>query len=223
MSIFFSTVSIVWSLNLRMNILKISRDKWFLFFAYLVNRHKLVKMSIVFSISSRKLILLTFWIIFCFRSFVFIYINQSFKFWINDQRRLNRRMFLTASSNFLIQKNLMYQLSIVQNTIFFIIDFRNFWILHTYSSISRVDEKRDKIDAFFSASLILFKSIDFHALREVRNQFDSISQNIRVEIDMWFDDGFKSDLVVQCSDLSIKLNVINVKLMMISVCDFLTW
>jgi hypothetical protein len=188
MSIFFSNVSIVRSLNLRMSILKISRDKWFLSFAHFINRHRLVEMSIVFSISWRKLIFLTFWMIFCFWSFVFIYFDQSFKFWVNDQRRLSRRVFLTASSHSLIQKNLAYRLSIAQNTIFFIIDCRNFWTSHTYSSISRVDDERDKVDAFFSTSLIFFKSIDFHALREIRDEFDSISQSMRIEIDMWFND-----------------------------------
>jgi hypothetical protein len=157
MSIFFSNVSIVRSLNLRMSILKISRNKWFLSFAHFVNRHKLVKMSIVFSISWRKLIFLIFWIIFCLRSFVFIYFNQSFKFWMNDQRRLDRRMFLTVSSHSLIQKNLAYRLNIVQNTIFFIIDCKNFWTSHTYSSISRIDDERDKIDAFFSVFFDLFQ------------------------------------------------------------------
>jgi hypothetical protein len=220
MSIFFSNVSIVRSLNLRMSILRISRSKWLLSFAHFANRHKLVKMSIVFSISWRKLILLIFWMIFCFRSFVFIYFDQSFKFWVNDQRRLNRRMFLTASSHSLIQKNLAYRLNIAQITIFFIIDCRNFWTSHTYSSISRIDDERDEIDAFFSASLIFFKSIDFHALREIRDEFNSISQSMRIEIDMWFDDWLKSDLVVQCFNLSIKWIVINVKSMMLAAMRF---
>jgi hypothetical protein len=166
MSIFFSNMSIVRSLNLKMSILRISRNKWLLSFAHFANRHRLVKMSIVFSIFWWKLILLIFWMIFCFRSFVFIYFNQSFKFWMNDQRRLNRRMFLIASSHSLIQKNLTYRLNIAQNTIFFIIDCKNFWISHTYSSISRVDDERDKVDAFFSAFLIFFKSIDFHVFRK---------------------------------------------------------
>jgi hypothetical protein len=43
MSTFFLNVSIVRSLNLRMSILKIFRDKWFLSFAHFVNRHKFVK------------------------------------------------------------------------------------------------------------------------------------------------------------------------------------
>jgi hypothetical protein len=129
-------------------------------------------------------------------------------------------MFLTASSHSLIQKNLTYRLNIVQNTIFFIIDCKNFWISHTYSSISRIDDEHDKIDAFFSVFLIFFKSIDFHALREIRNEFDSISQNIRIEIHMWFDNWLKSDFVVQCFNLSIKCDVINVKSMMLVVTRF---
>jgi hypothetical protein len=220
MSIFFWNVSIVQSLNLIMSILKIFRSKWLLSFVHFVHRHKFVEMSIVFSIFWRKWILLTFWMIFCFRSFVFIYFNQSFKFWVNDQRRLNRRMFLIASSHSLIQNNLTYRLNIAQNTIFFIIDCSNFWISHTYSSISRIDDERDKVDAFFSAFLIFFKSIDFHALREIRDDFDSISQNIRIEIDMWFDDWFKLNLVVQCFNLSIRWIVINVKSMMFAVMRF---
>ncbi len=112
MSIFFLNVSIIRSLNLRINILRISRNKWFLSFAHFTNRHKLLEMSIVFSISWRKLNFLTFWMIFHFRSFVFIYVDESFKFWINDQRRLNRRMFLMTLSHFVIQKNLTYRLNI---------------------------------------------------------------------------------------------------------------
>jgi hypothetical protein len=139
---------------------------------------------------------------------------------VNNQRRLSRRMFLTASSYFLIQKNLTCRLSIVQNTIFVIIDCKNFWILHTYSSISRVDDERDKIVAFFSTSLIFFKSIDFHVFREIRDEFDLISQSMRIEIDMWFDDWLKSNLVVQCSNLSIKWIVINVKSMMLTAMRF---
>jgi hypothetical protein len=220
MLIFFSNVSIVRSLNLRISILKIFRDKWFLSFAHFVNRYRLVKMSIVFSIFWRKLILLIFWMIFCFRSFVFIYFDQSFKFWVNDQRRLNQQMFLITSSHSLIQKNLTYRLNIVQNTIFFIIDCKNFWISHTYSSISRIDDERDKVDAFFSTFLIFFRSIDFHVLREIRNEFDLISQSMQIEIDMWFDDWFKFDLVVQCFNLSIKWIVINVKSMMLAVLRF---
>jgi hypothetical protein len=220
MSIFFLNVSIVRSLNLRMSILKICRNKWFFSFAHFVNRHRLIKMSIVFLIFWRQLIFLTFWMIFCFWSFIFIYFDQSFKFWVNDQRRLNRRMFLTTSAHSLIQKNLAYRLNIAQNTIFFIIDCKNFWTSHTHSSISRIDDERDKVDAFFSASLIFFKSIDFHVLWEIRNEFDSISQNMRIEIDMWFDDWFKSNLVVQCFNLSIKWIVINVKSMMLVVMQF---
>jgi hypothetical protein len=129
-------------------------------------------------------------------------------------------MFLTALSHSLIQKNLVYRLNIAQNTIFFIIDCRNFWISHTYSSISRIDDERDRIDAFFSAFLIFFKSIDFHALRKIRHEFDSISQSMRIEIDMWFDDWFNSDFVVQCFNLSIKWVVINVRSMMLVVMRF---
>ncbi len=184
MSTFFSNVSVVRSLNLRMSILKISWDRWLLFFAHFASRHKLVKVSIVFSIFWRKLIFLTFWIIFCLWSFVFIYVDQSLAFRVNDQRRRSRRVLLTASSHFLIQKNLTYQLDIAQNTIFFIIDCKNFWVSRTYSSISRIDDERDKNDAFFSASLIFSKSIIFHVLQKVRDKFDSVSQNIRVEIDM---------------------------------------
>ncbi len=112
------------------------------------------------------------------------------------------------------------RLNIVQNTIFFIINCRSFWTSHTYSSISRIDDERDKIDAFFSAFLIFFKSIDFHVLREIRNEFDSISQSLRIEIDMWFDDCFKSNLVVQCFNLSIKWIVMNVRSMMLAVMRF---
>ncbi len=111
--IFFSNVSIVWSLNLRMSILKTSRNKWFLFFVYFINHYKLVKMSFVLSIFWRKLIFLIFWMIFWFRFFVFIYVDQSLKFWINDQRCLNQRMILTELSHSSIQKNLTYQLNIV--------------------------------------------------------------------------------------------------------------
>jgi hypothetical protein len=113
MLIFFSNVSIVWSLNLRMSILKTSRNKWFLFFVYFINHYKLVKMSFVLSIFWRKLIFLIFWMIFWFRFFVFIYVDQSLKFWINDQRCLNQRMILTELSHSSIQKNLTYQLNIV--------------------------------------------------------------------------------------------------------------
>jgi hypothetical protein len=220
MSIFFSNVSIVRSLNLRMSILRISRDRWFLSFAHFASRHRFVKMSIVFSISWRKLILLTFWMIFYFQSFVFIYFDQSLKFWVNNQRRLSRRMFLTASSHSLIQKNLAYRLNIAQITIFFIIDCRNFWTSHAYSSISRIDDERDRVDAFFSAFLIFFRSIDFHVLRKIRNEFNFISQNMRVEIDTWFDDWLKSNLVVQCYNLSIRWVVINVKSIMLAAMRF---
>jgi hypothetical protein len=106
------------------------------------------------------------------------------------------------------------------NTIFFIIDCRNFWISHIYSSISRVDDERDRVDAFFSVFLIFFKSINFHVLRKIWDEFNSISQKIQVEIDMWFDDWFKSDFVVQCFNLSIKWNVINVKSMMFAIMRF---
>ncbi len=204
MSTFFSNVSIVRSLNLRMSILRISQDKWLLFFAHFASCHKLVSVSIVFSIFWRKLIFLIFLIIFCLWSFVFIYVDQSLAFCVNDQRRRNQRMFLTALSYFLIQKSLTYQFNIVQNTIFFIINCRNFWISRTYSSISRIDDERDRNDAFFSTSLIFFRSIIFHALWKVQDEFDSMSQNIRVEIDMWFDDWSKSSLVTQCFNLSIK-------------------
>jgi hypothetical protein len=204
MSIFFSNVSIVRSLNLRMSILRIFRNKWFLSFVHFVNRHKLVEMSIVFSIFWRKLIFLTFWMIFCFRSFALIYFDQSFKFWMNDQRRLNRRMFLIASSHFLIQKNLAYRLNIAQNTIFFIIDCKNFWTSHTYSSISRIDDERDKIDAFFSAFLIFFKSIDFHALRKIRDS--SISFRKICELRSICDSTINSNQISSYSVLICRLN-----------------
>jgi hypothetical protein len=86
MSIFFLNLFIIRSLNLRMSILKIFQNKWFLSFAHFTNRHKLVKMLIVFSIFWRKLIFLTFWMIFCFRSFVlYISINRLSSEWmIND-------------------------------------------------------------------------------------------------------------------------------------------
>jgi hypothetical protein len=130
-------------------------------------------------------------------------------------------MFLIVSSHSLIQKNLTYRLNIVQNTIFFIINNRNFWISHTYSSISRIDDdERDKIDAFFVAFFIFSKSIDFHAFREVRKKFNSISQSIQIKIDMWFNDWFQSNLVVQCFNLSIKWNVMNMKSMMFVIMRF---
>jgi hypothetical protein len=161
MSIFFSYVSVVWSLNLRMSILRIFRNKWFLFFAHFASRHKFVSVSIVFSIFWRKLIFLTFWIIFYLWSFVFIYVDQSLAFCVNNQRRRNRRMFLITSSHFLIQKNLTYRFDIIQNKIFLIIDCRNFWISRTYSSISEVDDERDKNDAFFSTFLIFLNRSSF--------------------------------------------------------------
>jgi hypothetical protein len=82
------------------------------------------------------------------------------------------------------------------------------------------DNERDRVDAFFSAFLIFFKSIDFHVLREIRDEFDSISQSMRVEIDMWFNDWLKLNLVVQCFNLSIKWIVINVKSMMFAIMQF---
>jgi hypothetical protein len=63
---FSSNVSVVRSLNLKVSILSTSRDWWFLFFAHLTSRHKLVNVSTIFPISWWKLTRFVFWIIFCF-------------------------------------------------------------------------------------------------------------------------------------------------------------
>jgi hypothetical protein len=220
MSTFSSNVSAVWSLNLRTDIFETSRDRWLLSFAHLVNRHRLVEMSIAFSIFWRKLTLLAFCMIFCFRSFAFMYVDQSFWSCVADHLRLSRWVSFIASSHSLVQNVLTCRLNIVQNTIFSITDCRNFWISHTYSSISRTDDERDKSDAFFSTSLTFSRSISFQALRETRDEFDSISQSIRVEMRTWFDDWLKSDLVMQCSSLSVKCDVMNVRSMMLAAMRF---
>jgi hypothetical protein len=78
MSIFSSNDSIIWLLCFRMSILRTSRNKWLFSFAHFVHRHRLVKVSIIFSIFWRKFARFVFWTIFCIRSWTLIYLVQSF-------------------------------------------------------------------------------------------------------------------------------------------------
>jgi hypothetical protein len=134
--------------------------------------------------------------------------------------RRNLRVFLIASSHFLLQNNLTYRLRFAQNTISFIIFCKKICIFSTYSSISRVEINFDNVRAFFAISLTFFKSINFQTRRRARERFDSISHNIRVKMKIWFNDWLRFDLVMQCSNLSIKCDVINVKSMMLATLLF---
>jgi hypothetical protein len=120
-SIFSSNDSIIWSLCFKMSILRTSRDKWFLSFVHFNNRHRLIEMSIIFLIFWRKFARFVFWMIFCFRSLIFIYFVSLCWFFVIDQMRRNLRVSLIASSHFLLQNDLTYRLKFAQNTISFII------------------------------------------------------------------------------------------------------
>jgi hypothetical protein len=130
------------------------------------------------------------------------------------------RVSLIASSHFLLQNDLTYRLRFAQSTISFIIFCKNFCIFSTYSSISKVEIDFDNVRAFFAISLTFFRSINFQTRQRARERFDSISHNIRVKMKMWFDDWFRFDLVMQCSNLSIKCDVINVRSMMLAILLF---
>jgi hypothetical protein len=134
--------------------------------------------------------------------------------------RRNLHVSLIVSSHFLLQNDLTYRLRFAQNTISFIIFCRNFCTFSTYSSISRVEIDFNNIRTFFAIFLTFFKSINFQTRRRARERFDSISHNIRVKMRMWFDDWLKFDLVMQCSNLSIKCDVINVRSMMLATLLF---
>jgi hypothetical protein len=82
-------------------------------------------------------------------------------------------------------------------------------------SISRTVIEDCNVSACFIASLILFKSMNFHVLRAIREKFDFVTQRIFVEMKMWFDDWSKSKRVMQCFNFSAKWIVMNVKFMML--------
>jgi hypothetical protein len=58
-------------------------------------------------------------------------------------------------------------------------------------------------------------SISFHARREIREEFDFVSQRILVEMRQWFDDWSRSKRVMQCFSLFVKWLVMKIKSMML--------
>jgi hypothetical protein len=158
--------------------------------------------------------------IFCFWSLTLIYLVQLCWFCVVDQMRRNLRVSLITSSHFLLQNDLTYRLRFAQNTISFIIFCRNFCIFSTYSSILKIEIDFDNVRTFFAISLTFFRSINFQTRWRARERFDSISHNIRVKMRMWFDNWLKFDLVMHCSSLSIKCDVINVRSMMLATLLF---
>jgi hypothetical protein len=81
--------------------------------------------------------------------------------------------------------------------------------------ISRIVIKDCNVSACFIAFLILFRIMNFHVLRAIRERFDFVSQRIFVEMKMWFDDWSKLKCVMQCFNLFVKWIVMNVKFMML--------
>jgi hypothetical protein len=82
-------------------------------------------------------------------------------------------------------------------------------------SISRTVIEDCNVSAYFIVFLILFKSMSFHVLRAIREEFHFVSQKIFVEMKMWFDDWSKSKRVMQCFNLFDKWVVMNVRFMML--------
>ncbi len=57
--------------------------------------------------------------------------------------------------------------------------------------------------------------MSFHALHATRRDFDFVSQMIRVEMKMWFENWSRSKRVVQCFNRFVKWFVMNVRSMML--------
>jgi hypothetical protein len=147
--VFSSNFSIVKSLNLKMSILSISFDWWFLFFVYLTNRHKLVSVSTIFSIFGRKLTRFVFWMIFCLRSLIFMYSVKSCKFYDTNHKWRSLRVFLIITLHFSFQNDLTCRLKIVHDTIISTINYRNFCISFTQMLISRIVIENCNVNACF--------------------------------------------------------------------------
>jgi hypothetical protein len=134
--------------------------------------------------------------------------------WRRSQTR-SLRVFLIAALHWSFQNDLTCRLKIAHDTTISTIDRRNFCISFTQMSISRIVIEDCSVSACFIASLILFRSMSFHALRAIREEFDFVSQRIFVEMKMWFDDWSRSKRVMQCFNLFAKWVVMNVRFMIL--------
>ncbi len=105
-------------------------------------------------------------------------------------------------------------MKIVHDAIISTIDRKNFCISFTQMSILRIVIKDCSVNACFIAFLILFRSMNFHALRAIREKLDFVSQRIFVEMKMWFDNWSRLKRVMQCFNFFAKWVVMNVKFMM---------
>jgi hypothetical protein len=84
-------------------------------------------------------------------------------------------------------------------------------------SISRIVIEDYNVNACFIVFLILFKLINFHIVRAIRERFDFVSQKIFIEMKMWSNNYSKSKWVMQCFNLFVNWVIMKMRFMMLIV------
>jgi hypothetical protein len=199
---------------IKFEILKIFFDLWFCDFAQRARRQSDVVWVVSFSKIFLNFNFFFLTMIFFLTSMNFRYVFQLFSIRRNDHSLRLLLIVVTTSEHLKLQKNCARSDSLIMRIASWMIDCTLSWIFLTKVSISLTLLKDAKTTNARRHDVSLSLSIFFQALLSLTDVCSIFSVKI-VNIDMWFDDWFRSRLLSQCVMLACNRSIMKIRSMML--------